>query len=113
MLNKQMESLRDARQQEDMERERQIHHKNFHSASGKEFTTIYFVEHVVMKASIIEVVERALVELFGSASTGIQTQVMFIQDLRKMRKIVFLRVSFKIFENVVDAGRCSPMIEGL
>ena len=95
-----------------MEGRRQIHDKNFHPASGKKFSAVCFIEHVVMEASIIEVVERTLVERFRRASTGIQTQVMFIQDLREMRKIVFLRVSFKIFKNVVDAGRRSPMIEG-
>ena len=104
-------SLRDTRQQEDMERERQIHHKYFHPASRKKFAAVCFVKHVLMETSIIEVVERALVERFRRASAGIHTQVMFIQDLREVRQIVFLRVSFKIFKDVVDAGRCSPMIE--
>jgi hypothetical protein len=95
-----------------MEGERQIHHKHFHPASGKKLAAVCFVERVVMEASIIEVVEGALVERFRRATAGIQTQVMFIQDLREMRKIVFLRVSFKILKNVVDAGRRSLMVEG-
>jgi hypothetical protein len=65
-------SLWDARKQEDMKGERQIHHKYFHTASGKKFPAVCFVEHVVMEASIIEVVERAPVELFRRTSTGIQ-----------------------------------------
>jgi hypothetical protein len=95
-----------------MEGERQIHHKYFHPTSGKKFAAVCFIEHVVMEASIVKVVERALVERLRRASTGIQTQVMFIQDLREMGKIVFLSISFEIFENVIDAGRRSPMIEG-
>src|SRR5271168_2503471 len=94
-----------------MEGRRQIHNKHFHPASGKKFAAVCFIEDVVMQASVIEVVERTPVERFRRASTRIQTQVVFLQDLRQMSKIVFLRVSFEIFKNVVDAGWRSPMIE--
>jgi hypothetical protein len=45
-----------ARQQEDMEGRRQIHDKHFHPTSGKKFAAVCFIEHVVMQASIVEVV---------------------------------------------------------
>ena len=95
-----------------MEGWRQIHDKYFHPTTGQKFPAVCFIEHVVVKASIIEVVERTLVELFRRASARVQTQIMFIQDLGEVEKIVFLRVSFEILKNVVDAGWRSAMIEG-
>ena len=77
-----------------MEGRREIHDKYFQPASGKKFAAVCSIEHMVMEASIVEVVERAPMERFPGAHAGIQTQIMFIQDLGEMRKIVLLREYF-------------------
>ena len=56
--------LGNAREQKDMKRRRQIHDKHFHPTSGKKFAAVGFIEHVVMQAPIVEVVERTPVERF-------------------------------------------------
>ena len=95
-----------------MEGRRKIHHKYFHPASGKQFAAVCFIEHMVMQASVIEIVERTPVERFRRAPAWIQTQVVFLQDLRQVCQIILLCVSFEIFKNMVNAGWHSAVVEG-
>ncbi len=73
--------LWNARQQKDMKGRRQFHREYVHPATREKFAAVCPIEHVMMQASVMKVVERSPAKLLRRAGSWIQTEVVFVQNL--------------------------------
>lgn len=64
------------RQQKDMEGQCRFNREDLHSNFGEEFSTIGFVEDMMMEAAIPEVVGRSLAKFFRRAGWPVHVQVV-------------------------------------
>ncbi len=95
-----------------MEWGRQIHSENLKIQGAQKFATIVFVKYVMVKAAIIEVVERARLKFRKRTRSAIPFEIVQSEDFRQVRKVLFADVLFKIGEHGGDRGGSTAMVEG-
>ena len=68
-------------------------------------------ERVVMKAAVLEVLERPCLEILKIPGKRIPGEIMEFQYFRQMRQIVLVHPSVEIIFQVVEGRRRPPLVE--
>jgi hypothetical protein len=90
---------------------REFHRKDFHAAT-EQFAAVRRVKNVMVETAVVDVVKRAALKLLHRDRPWINTEIVFLQDLRQVKQIVFRSILLKVLKHVVDRRWRSLMIEG-
>jgi hypothetical protein len=80
---------------------------------SEEPAAVGFIEDMVVKAAVIDVVEAALLELFQGAGGWVAGEVVFGENFREVREVVFADVVVEVGEHVGNGGRGAVVVEGV
>ena len=99
-------------EQEDMVGKRLLHGKDLKPAANKQFAAVRSIKNMMVQTAVVEIVKRPPVKLLHRSRPGIKTEIVFLQDLRQMKEVVFRSVFTKVLKHVVDCRWRSSMVEG-
>ena len=91
---------------------RQFHCKDFQPAANQQLAAVRSVKNMMVQTAVGEIVKRPPVKLLYRSRPRINTEIVFLQDLRQMKEIVFRSVFTKVLKHVIDCRWRSSMVEG-
>lgn len=101
------------RQQRQVKGEGPVHAMHGKAGTLDQFPAVALVEHVMMKTSVLDVLQGPNPEVFDVRDPGILREVVLLQYLRQVGQVVFAYAVLVVAEHVIDTGRLATMVEGI
>ena len=89
----------------------QFYCQHFQPAAEEQIAAVRLVKNMMVQAAVVEVVERAGVKLLHRSRPWIDTEIVFLQNFRQVKQVVFASLILEVLKHVVDRRGRSLMIE--